>query len=86
MTLIALIRHGPTEWNESGIVQGRSDIPLSETGRAKVAAWKQPGEIAGFEWITSPLQRAVETAEILTGRTGTTAWAMIGPLSTSGTT
>ena len=72
MTLIALIRHGPTEWNETGIVQGRSDIPLSEAGRKKVAGWRQPDEIAGFEWISSPLSRAVETAKIMTGRTAET--------------
>ncbi len=69
MTLIALIRHGPTEWNETGIVQGRSDIPLSETGRAKIASYTPPNEIAGFDWVSSPLTRAMETAEILTGRT-----------------
>ncbi|MGY9107125.1 MAG: histidine phosphatase family protein, partial [Alphaproteobacteria bacterium] len=29
MTLLALIRHGATAWNEQGIVQGRNDVPLS---------------------------------------------------------
>ncbi|MGO1466368.1 MAG: histidine phosphatase family protein, partial [Microbacterium gubbeenense] len=28
MTLIALVRHGETEWNRLGRVQGHSDIPL----------------------------------------------------------
>ena len=69
MTLIALIRHGPTEWNETGIVQGRSDIPLSPSGRDKIASYTPPNEIAGFDWVSSPLTRAMETAEILTGRT-----------------
>lgn len=68
MTLIALIRHGPTEWNETGIVQGRSDIPLSETGRTQIASYTLPKEIAGFDWVSSPLIRAMETANILTGR------------------
>lgn len=68
MTLLAVIRHGPTAWNEDGIVQGRSDIPLSETGRALVASWRPPAEIAGFEWVSSPLSRAVETAAILSGK------------------
>lgn len=72
MTLLALIRHGPTEWNETGIVQGRSDIPLSETGRATVSTWKQPPDIEGFDWVSSPLRRAVETAQILAGRTADT--------------
>jgi broad specificity phosphatase PhoE len=72
MTLLALIRHGPTEWNETGVVQGRSDIPLSDAGRTLVAGWKQPVEIDGFDWVSSPLKRAVETARILSGRTAST--------------
>lgn len=65
MTLLAIIRHGPTAWNEGGIVQGREDIPLSDTGRAEVRRWRVPPEIAAFDWITSPLSRAVETALLL---------------------
>ncbi len=68
MTLLAVIRHGPTAWNEDGIVQGRSDIPLSETGRDLVSSWRPPAELAGFEWVSSPLSRAVETAAILSGK------------------
>jgi len=67
MTLFAAIRHGPTAWNETGIVQGRSDIPLSEAGRGLVESWRPPEELAGFSWISSPLRRAVETATILSG-------------------
>ena len=69
MTLAAFIRHGPTEWNETGIVQGRSDIPLSETGRREVAGWRVPDALAGFDWVSSPLSRAAETATILYGET-----------------
>ena len=65
MTLLAIIRHGPTAWNEGGRVQGREDIPLSETGRAEVRRWRVPAEFAGFDWVTSPLSRAVETALLL---------------------
>jgi broad specificity phosphatase PhoE len=67
MTLLVAIRHGPTHWNETGIVQGRSDIPLSYTGRELVASWRVPEEFAGYEWLSSPLRRAMETAHILTG-------------------
>ena len=69
MTVIALFRHGPTEWNETGIVQGRSDIPLSENGRAKGGSGSVPADMANFDWVSSPLSRAMETARILTGRT-----------------
>jgi probable phosphoglycerate mutase len=65
MTALLLLRHGPTEWNEAKRVQGRGDVPLSESGRAEVAAWRVPAEFAGFAWITSPLRRAVETAALL---------------------
>ena len=68
MTLFAVIRHGPTEWNEKGVVQGHSDIPLSATGRNKVAEWRTPPELNAFTWLASPLTRAQETATILSGR------------------
>jgi probable phosphoglycerate mutase len=67
MTLFAVIRHGPTPWNETGIVQGRTDIALSTAGRALVESWRPPKMLSGFRWISSPLQRAVETATILSG-------------------
>jgi len=67
MTLIVLIRHGPTDWNQQHLVQGRSDIPLSEDGRAEVRGWRVPPEFASFDRVTSPLVRARETAEILFG-------------------
>jgi len=69
MTELALIRHGPTDWNTRKLVQGTSDIPLSEAGRNRVADWTLPGEVAGFDWVSSPLSRCVETARILTGGT-----------------
>lgn len=65
MTHLALIRHGPTAWNEAGRVQGQSDVPLSARGRALVTGWRLPAALAGFDWLTSPLRRARETATIL---------------------
>lgn len=67
MTMLVLIRHGSTEWNESRLVQGRSDIALSAAGRAEVETWQLPAEFASFDWVASPLRRARETAEILRG-------------------
>ena len=67
MTLIALIRHGETAWNETGLVQSRSDIPLSPRGRRQVRRWRVPEDLADFDWVSSPLARARETAEILAG-------------------
>jgi len=48
VTRLALIRHGPTAWNEVGRVQGQSDVPLSARGRALVGAWRLPATLAGF--------------------------------------
>lgn len=68
---ILLVRHGETPWNREGRYQGRTDIPLSETGQAQVKALGQrlahlPIHIA----YASPLSRAKNTAEaILAGRT-----------------
>jgi len=70
--IVSFIRHGTTAWNEQGRMQGRRDVPLSEGGRAQVRAWRLPPDPPGTEgparWISSPLSRAVETAELLCGR------------------
>ena len=71
MRRLTLIRHGMTEWNSVGRFQGHSDIPLSAEGRAQ-AALLAP-YLATFPAIdvivTSPLLRAVQTADIaLQGR------------------
>jgi probable phosphoglycerate mutase len=65
MSAILFIRHGPTVWNLQGLIQGQTDIPLSEEGRAEVRRWALRADFAGFAWFSSPLVRARETAEIL---------------------
>jgi uncharacterized phosphatase len=65
MTL-AFIRHGQTDWNRDDRLQGSSDIPLNETGRAQ--AREAVRNLAGTEWeviVSSPLSRARETAAII---------------------
>jgi uncharacterized phosphatase len=71
MTIICLVRHGETDWNREGRLQGREDIPLNETGK------KQAERIAAFlaqeDWgriISSPLIRASETARIIGAKLG----------------
>jgi phosphoserine phosphatase len=70
---ILLVRHGETAWNREGRYQGRTDIPLAETGQAQVAALGArlahvPIKLA----YASPLSRAKTTAEaILAGRANT---------------
>ena len=62
---LAVIRHAPTTWNEDGLVQGHSDIPLSPRGHATAQAWQIPAELDGYAWSCSPLLRARETATLL---------------------
>jgi len=65
MPLLALLRHGPTKWTIEHRLQGRADLPLSAEGRADVRGWHLPGEVTQFQWLTSPLGRARETARLL---------------------
>ena len=58
---IYLIRHGLTEYNAQRRYQGRSDLPLSESGRkALLSSGKTPDTV-----YVSPLRRARETASVL---------------------
>ncbi|MDN6202081.1 MAG: histidine phosphatase family protein [Micrococcaceae bacterium] len=67
-TRIALVRHGETAWNAEGRLQGQTDIPLNEAGRAQArAAGERLAEHDG-DWgtlVSSPLGRAVETATLI---------------------
>jgi broad specificity phosphatase PhoE len=65
MSQILFIRHGPTEWNQDGRIQGHTDVPLSTAGRDQVASWRLPPGFLGFDWISSPLTRARQTARLL---------------------
>ena len=67
MTKLVLIRHGHTKWNREKIVQGHTDIPLDSSGRKQVSNWSLPQNLNNFRWISSPLGRAIETANILSG-------------------
>lgn len=65
MIPLALIRHGPTTWNEQRRLQGQTDVPLSPNGDATVRGWRVPDAFAGFDWVASPLSRAAQTAALL---------------------
>jgi broad specificity phosphatase PhoE len=69
MTRIILVRHGQTEWNRVERFRGRADVPLNETGRAQA---ELTGRRIAAEWrpmavYSSPLLRAVRTAEAIAG-------------------
>jgi probable phosphoglycerate mutase len=67
---ILLVRHGETPWNREGRYQGRTDIPLSETGQAQVRGLgERLAHVPIHRAYASPLSRAKNTAEaILAGR------------------
>ena len=68
--MLYLMRHGSTEWNERKKLQGRTDIPLNDNGRAMAQrAHTEYGDVHFDVCFCSPLARARETAEIfLDGR------------------
>lgn len=68
MSRLALLRHGHTEWNRAGRIQGRTDIPLDADARAQLALTSLPAPWDCAAIWSSPLLRAVETANLVGGR------------------
>lgn len=68
MTRLALLRHGHTSWNREGRLQGCTDIPLDDEARAALARLRLPEPWDGAALVSSPLERAVETATLVGGR------------------
>jgi broad specificity phosphatase PhoE len=71
VTRLLLVRHGETDWNADGRLQGQTDRPLSEFGRTQ--ARRLADALAGEELeaiYSSDLSRARETAEIVGERVG----------------
>jgi len=68
MTQIILVRHGKTEWNVEERFRGRIDIELNETGikQAELLA-EYLSDLKIDAIYSSPLKRALKTAEIMAG-------------------
>lgn len=65
-TTLYLIRHGRTDWNDQGRLQGRSNIPLNTQGIIEAETLAEVLKDIPFKAIyTSPLQRAAITAEYI---------------------
>jgi broad specificity phosphatase PhoE len=65
---LVLLRHGATEWSQSGQHTGRTDIPLLEQGRRQAEAtgalFREYGLTNFVQILTSPLLRASETCAL----------------------
>ncbi|MDQ0757337.1 histidine phosphatase family protein [Arthrobacter sp. B3I4] len=71
LTTFALIRHGQTDWNAERRLQGSTDIPLNDVGRAQ--ARDAVAALSGSGWdavVSSPLSRAAETADLIAAGLG----------------
>jgi len=70
VTHLILIRHGETDWNRARRIQGATDIPLNDTGRAQareagLALRDRLDTDTPLVLVSSDLQRAAETADII---------------------
>jgi probable phosphoglycerate mutase len=62
---VVLVRHGETEWSRDGRHTGRTDIPLTATGRRQAEALRAPLHAWQFALVlSSPLQRALKTCRL----------------------
>jgi len=61
----ALLRHAPTVWNGHGRLQGLTDTCLSPEGEAAARTIAAPPPAARWKRLSSPLQRARRTAELV---------------------
>ncbi|MGU3493257.1 histidine phosphatase family protein [Xanthobacteraceae bacterium A53D] len=67
---IYLVRHGETDWNVAGRLQGSRDIPLNNLGRSQAARVGRllvqlADNVSALTYVSSPLGRAQETMRIL---------------------
>lgn len=74
MPIVYYVRHGETDWNAQGRLQGEQDVPLNELGRRQsIGAGGILGDLfaregrnaASLEFVASPLGRARQTMELV---------------------
>lgn len=68
MNKLYLLRHGQTEFNVKKLVQGRCDSPLTDLGRKQAgmaAAWLKGHDVVPDKVVSSPLGRAMDTAQLV---------------------
>lgn len=65
---LAILRHAPTSWNKAGRIQGRANPGLTSQSIRWLRSLRMPDAFAEARWVTSPLCRAIKTAQILSDR------------------
>ena len=69
--MIYLLRHGEIKGASTKRFIGQTDVGLSQTGLDQAASWQKYFSHIPIDHIfTSPLSRTVDTARIVSGRTG----------------
>lgn len=68
LPLVYIVRHGQTDWNVEGRLQGQADTDINDTGRAQADRnGRRLAELirepAAFDFVASPLRRTCETME-----------------------
>ncbi len=74
---LIFIRHGETDWNAEGRLQGQHDIPINGRGRDQAGSAGRDARkyiaregLTGLRYVASPLSRTRETMEIARGAMG----------------
>lgn len=68
MNKLYIIRHGKTDWNNIGLLQGNTDIGINEEGFLQAKALSNNINLKQIDiCLCSPLKRARETADIIVG-------------------
>lgn len=66
---LCIARHGETDWNAQGVLQGWIDVEINQRGRAQAFELAEQMNGWGFSAVySSPLARSLETARIIAGQ------------------
>lgn len=69
MVYLAFLRHGPTEWNQKRLYQGRThDIEILAESRLTLQKYCLPDRFLNYDLYCSPLKRAQQTLRALTDK------------------
>ena len=76
--LVYFVRHGQTDWNAEGRLQGQADTDMNELGRSAGRPQRPPlaeliAEPADFDFVASPMRRTRETMELIRAAMGLAA-------------